>query len=145
MQDSLDAKILQMLQKDGKLTYDQIAKALNRSPSTIRDRIKRMEEDRTILGYAAIVDQAKIGVNTDVYISADIEPERSAAAMTALFSLENVTEILHLTGERRIFLRIKATSNKELADFIDKKIRPLGFTHIEMTMILDPIVRYPGL
>jgi hypothetical protein len=65
--------------------------------------------------------------------------------MVALFTMENVSEILHLTGERRYLLRIKAANNKELTELIDRKIRPLGFSHLEITMVLNPIIRYPGL
>lgn len=144
MQD-LDAEILRLLQKNGKLTYEELGTALGRSPSTVRDRIKKMEEDRTILGYSAIVDQAKLGVGAEAYISADIAPERSSEAMTALFSLENVSEIMHLTGERRILIRVKAKSNKDLTDILDRRIRPLGFENIEVTVVLEPIVRFPGL
>ena len=145
MQDDLDPKILQLLQKDGKLTYEQIGEKLNRSQSTVRDRIKKMEEDRTILGYSAIVDQECIGIGVDAYLSADIDPSKSNAAMVALYTMENVSEILHLTGERRFLLRIKAANNKELTDLIDRKIRPLGFTHLEIMVVLNPIIRYPGL
>ena len=145
MQDDLDPKILQLLQKDGKLTYEQIGEKLNRSQSTVRDRIKKMEEDRTILGYSAIVDQERIGIGVDAYLSADIDPSKSNAAMVALYTMENVSEILHLTGERRFLLRIKAANNKELTDLIDRKIRPLGFTHLEIMVVLNPIIRYPGL
>jgi DNA-binding Lrp family transcriptional regulator len=77
MQDDLDPKILQLLQKDSKLTYEQIGEMLNRSQSTIRDRIKKMEEDRTILGYSAIVDQERIGIGVDAFLSADIDPTQS--------------------------------------------------------------------
>lgn len=145
MQDDLDPKILQLLQKDGKLTYEQIGEKLNRSQSTVRDRIKKMEEDRTILGYSAIVDQERIGIGVDAYLSADIDPSKSNTAMVALYTMENVSEILHLTGERRFLLRIKAANNKELTDLIDRKIRPLGFTHLEIMVVLNPIIRYPGL
>jgi Lrp/AsnC family leucine-responsive transcriptional regulator len=145
MPDELDAQILRLLQKDGRLTSEQIGELLDRSPSTIRDRIKRLEEERGIMGYAAIVDHAKIGILADAYVSADIRPDLSSKAMTELFSLENVSEILHLTGERRILLRIKAKDNHELMEIIDRKIRPLGFDNIEIKMILEPIVRYPGI
>jgi DNA-binding Lrp family transcriptional regulator len=145
MQDDLDPKILQLLQKDGKLTYEQIGEKLNRSQSTIRDRIKKMEGDRTILGYSAIVDQERIGVGVDAYLSADLAPSKSNNAMVALFTMENVSEILHLTGERRFLLRIKASNNKELTELIDRKIRPLGFVNLEIMMVLNLIVRYPGL
>jgi DNA-binding Lrp family transcriptional regulator len=145
MEDDLDLKILQLLQKDAKQTYEQIGEKLNRSQSTIRDRIKKMEEDRTILGYSAIVDQERIGIGVDAFLTADIDPTQSNNAMVALFSMDNVSEILHLTGERKFLLRIKASNNKEFTDLLDKKIRPLGFTHMEITMVLNPIIRYPGL
>ncbi len=65
--------------------------------------------------------------------------------MAALYSLENISEILRVTGERRIMFRARATNNQELVDIIDRKIRPLGFTNFEVTMVLEPVVRYPGL
>ena len=144
MQD-LDAEILRLLQKDGKLTYEQIGQALGRSPSTVRDRIKRMEEDRTILGYSAIVDESRVGLGVVAFISADIASERTSDAMTALYSLENVGEVMNTTGERRIMIRVHAKDNEELMELIDKKIRPLGFEDLEITVILDPIVRFPGI
>jgi DNA-binding Lrp family transcriptional regulator len=134
-----------MLQRNGKLTYEEIGAMVDRSPSTIRDRIRKLEEEKKILGYSAIVNQEKIGINADAYVSADVAPERSQNAMAVLFSMENVSEILRVTGERRIMFRIRAASNSELVDTIDRKIRPLGFENIEVTMVLEHVVRYPGL
>lgn len=145
LQDDLDQKILRLLQRNGKLTYEEIGAMVDRSPSTIRDRIKKLEDNKTILGYSAIVNQEKVGINSDAYLSGDIPPDRSQSAIASLYSLENVSEILRVTGERRIMFRVRASSNQELVDVIDKKIRPLGFTNIEVTMVLEPIVRYPGL
>lgn len=145
LQDDLDSKIIQMLQKDAKLTYEQIGEALNRSPSTIRDRIKRMEDDRVILGYSAIVDEARMGIGADAYVSADIDPKATTQAVTALMSIKNVSEILHLTGERRVLMRVRAGSNRELMEILDKKIKPLGFTNLEISMVLGTVLRYPGV
>jgi len=145
LQEDLDTRILRMLQRNGKLTYEEIGAMVDRSPSTIRDRIRKLEEEKKILGYSAIVNQEKIGINADAYVSADVAPERSQNAMAVLFSMENVSEILRVTGERRIMFRIRAASNSELVDTIDRKIRPLGFENIEVTMVLEHVVRYPGL
>ncbi|NLK26623.1 MAG: Lrp/AsnC family transcriptional regulator [Euryarchaeota archaeon] len=144
-QDGLDHKILRLLQRNGKLTYEEIGEAVDRSPSTIRDRIKKLEDNKTILGYSAIVNQERMGIGSDAYIAADIAPGVSQTAISSLHSLENVSEILRVTGERRIMFRIRANNNQELVDIIDKKIRPMGFTNIEVTMVLEPIIRYPGL
>jgi len=145
LQDDLDQKILRLLQRNGKLTYEEIGAMVDRSPSTIRDRIKKLEDNKTILGYSAIVNQEKVGINSDAYLAGDIPPDKAQSAISSLYSLENVSEILRVTGERRIMFRVRAASNQELVEVIDKKIRPLGFTNLEVTMVLEPIVRYPGL
>ena len=145
MPDDLDRKILRMLQKDAKLTYEQIGAALERSTSTIRDRIKRMEEDRIILGYSAIVDATRLGIKADAFVSADVDQPQSERAVAELMTLKNVSEILHLTGERRVLIRVRAASNQELMEIVDRKIRPLGFSNIEITMVLDTVLRYPGI
>ena len=145
LQEDLDSRILRMLQRNGKLTYEEIGAVVDRSPSTIRDRIRKLEEEKKILGYSAIVNQEKMGINSDAYVSADVAPDRSQNAMAVLFSMDNVSEILRVTGERRIMFRIRAASNSELIDMIDRKIRPLGFQNIEVTMVLEHVVRYPGL
>jgi len=145
MPDDLDSKILRMLQKDAKLTYEQIGEALERSPSTIRDRIKRMEEDRIILGYSAIVDATRLGIKADAFVSADVDQSQSERAVAELMTLKSVSEILHLTGERRMLIRVRAASNQELMEIVDQKIRPLGFSNVEITMVLDTVLRYPGI
>ncbi|NLT36548.1 MAG: Lrp/AsnC family transcriptional regulator [Methanomassiliicoccus sp.] len=145
LQEDLDSRILRMLQRNGKLTYEEIGAMVDRSPSTIRDRIRKLEEEKKILGYSAIVNQEKMGINADAYVSADVAPDRSQNAMAVLFSMDNVSEILRVTGERRIMFRIRAASNGELIEIIDRKIRPLGFQNIEVTLVLEHVVRYPGL
>jgi len=144
-QDELDRLILQLLQKNGKLTNEEIGRMLQRSPSTIRDRIKGMEEDRTILGYSAIVDERRVGILADAYISAEIDPKKESSALTGLLELQSVSEILHVTGDRRIMFRIKAADDKDLLMMLDKKIQPLGFEKMEISYVMDHLICYPGL
>ena len=143
--DELDREILRLLQKNGKLTYEEISKLVGRPPSTIRDRIKRMEDNRLILGYSTVIDEERVGMKTDAYISADIPPERTSEAFASLFSMERVSEILRITGERRIMFRVRATNNEELFSIIDSAIRPLGFENIEIKVVLNHFIRYPGI
>jgi len=145
LQDDLDLKILRLLQRNGKLTYEEIGEMVDRSPSTIRDRIKKLEDNKTILGYSAIVNQDKVGIASDAYIAADLPPDKAQSAMASLFNVENIGEILRVTGERRIMFRLRAASDMELLDVIERKIKPLGFHNLDVTMVLDQVVRYPGL
>jgi Lrp/AsnC family leucine-responsive transcriptional regulator len=141
----LDTDILRLLQKDGKLTYEQIGRTLGRPPSTIRDRIKRMEEDRVILGYSAVVDERRLGLGITAFISADLPPERSSEAMAALRTLDSVSELMHITGDRRILIKVHAVDSLQLMDFVDKSIRPLGFGDMDIMVVMEPIFRFPGI
>ncbi|MFP4170881.1 MAG: Lrp/AsnC family transcriptional regulator [Methanomassiliicoccales archaeon] len=143
--DELDRDILRLLQKNGNMTYEEISGLVDRPASTIRDRIKRMEENRVIMGYSAVIDQERIGYSSDAFISADIPAERVSEAFAELFSNERVSEILRISGERRIMFRLRASDNRELVHLIDREIRPLGFANIRIKMVLQPLVRYPGL
>jgi Lrp/AsnC family leucine-responsive transcriptional regulator len=145
VQDDLDQRILAILNKDGKLTNEEIGKMLDRSPSTIRDRIKKMEDDRTIMGYSIVVDEGRVGINADAYITADISPEKEGEGISGLMGIENISEILHTTGMHRIMFRISAESNRDLIAIIDKRIKQLGFENLEILYILDHVVRNPGV
>lgn len=144
-QDDLDQQILALLERNGKLTNEELGKMLDRSPSTIRDRVKKMEEERTILGYSIVVDEARVGIGADAYVSADIDFEKEGEALSGLLSLENVSELLHTTGERRIMFRIRAQSDQQMLSILDKNIRPLGFENLSIMYIMEHSVRQPGV
>lgn len=143
-QDDLDETILRMLQANGKMTIEEIAEKLDRSPSTIRDRMRRMEEERLILGYSTIVDQERLDIDAEALVLADIDPQLEGKAMSALMSLEEVSEVMKVTGEPRLMFRVRAADRKELLSFLDRKIRPIGFRRVDVRLVLDRSVRYPG-
>ncbi len=143
-QDDLDQTVLRIIQGNGKISIEEIAEMLGRSPSTIRDRIRRMEDERLILGYSTIVDQERLDVDAEVLVFADIDAEAEGRAISALISLENVSEVMKVTGEPRLMFRLKASDRKELLRYLDKNIRPLGFRRLDVRLILERTIRYPG-
>ena len=59
--DDLDRKILRELQANGRLTNAQLAERVGLSASPCWQRVKRLEEDGYITGYAALLDQKRLG------------------------------------------------------------------------------------
>ena len=143
--DQLDRDILRILQKDGKIACEDIAQRLERSASTIRDRTRKLEERHVILGYTTIVDEERLGVHSDAFVSAKMGSEDIMDAVTKLYTIENISEILHVTGERRIMFRVKSHDNDELSEILDRRVRPLGFSSFEINVVLKSLVRYPGI
>jgi len=57
--DEMNKKILYLLQQDGRMTYKDIAKAINRSESTVRDRISIMEDEGVIKDIRQLLTEEK--------------------------------------------------------------------------------------
>ena len=66
--DKIDAKILRVLQKDGRISNLKLAEAVHLSPTAVLERVKRLTRDRFILGYEARLNADKLGAGLMVFI-----------------------------------------------------------------------------
>ena len=121
--DQLDLSILQILQKDGRATMNEIGEAVGLSPSPVARRVRLLEAAGIITGYAALIDETALarglkageiaGAGLDVY-----ENARETAAM--LKGLPNVVLLPQMgsaTVEGRIEMGEKVIINiKTFAD-----------------------------
>jgi len=60
--DEVDARIIELLQKDGRIALADISREVGLSSPTIKDRIGKLESEGVILGYGPILDYAKLGL-----------------------------------------------------------------------------------
>ena len=66
--DKTDERILKNLMMDGRLSARQLALKLGMSTVTILTRIKKMEKEKIICGYTALIDHEKIGYSLTAII-----------------------------------------------------------------------------
>ncbi|MBC7108616.1 MAG: Lrp/AsnC family transcriptional regulator [Methanomassiliicoccales archaeon] len=143
--DEMNRKIIKLLATEGKMTYNEIASKLRRSPSTIRDRIRRLEDDGAILGYVAIVNTEQTGMKADAIIFANLAKNVVADDLKKLREIPGVMEVLNVSGERSIMIRLHAPDNRTLEDIITKKIVPIGLVDLKVQIVLESVMRFPGL
>ena len=127
------------------MTYNDVAQRLRRSPSTIRDRIRRLESEKYILGYVALVSAEQMGMRVEGVLFANLAEGVSSDRLKALAKVPGVTEVLQVTGRRRIIVRIIASDNRALEETIEHKIVPLGLKDLELRIVLDSVMRFPGI
>ena len=100
--DRFDWQILEILQREGRLSNQELAERIGLSPSPCLRRVRALEDAGLISGYRATVDARKLGLTLTalVYISMDVHtPERFAAFETAIGLLPEVLECLLITGQ----------------------------------------------
>ena len=140
----MNRRILQLLVNDGRMTHNDIAAKLKRSPSTVRDRIKRMEDDGIILGYFAVVNNERMGIKVDAVLFANLRPGASTEDLRKLRGVEEVKEVLQVTGPRRVMVRLQARDIAGLEQALTNKVLPLGLEDVELRMVLSSANRLPG-
>jgi Lrp/AsnC family leucine-responsive transcriptional regulator len=145
MVDEMNRKILKLLMTDGKMTYNDVAQRLRRSPSTVRDRISRLEDDKVILGYVAVINAEQLGMKAEGIMLANLEEGVTADKLRALSNIPGVMEVLQVSGRRRVMVRLRAPNNHILEEIIQKEIVPLGLVDMELRIVLDSLMRFPGV
>ncbi|MDL2217266.1 Lrp/AsnC family transcriptional regulator [Christensenellaceae bacterium OttesenSCG-928-M15] len=96
--DQTDAKILHILQQDGRISMQKLAAKINMSaPSTI-ERVKKLEESGAILGYQAVVNPEKVGRSLCSIVLVSIPMENRQKFLDYIDESENILEFMEITG-----------------------------------------------
>ena len=101
MIDLTDRKMLEILQRDGRISNAALAEQLHLSPSPCLRRLRALERDGVIAGYRAELDRSKLGLGMTVFVELQVDghSDRTAAAISkALISTPEVTSAHIVAG-----------------------------------------------
>lgn len=76
--DNLDRKILEILQKDGRLSTAEVAASVNLSPSPCARRIKKLETDHVITGYQAKVSRHSVNLGMTIFVHVNLNSHQES-------------------------------------------------------------------
>ncbi len=139
----MNKRILRLLRTDGKMSHMDLAHRLKRSPSTVRDRIGKMEEEGIILGYITLVNSEQMGMNAEAVLFANMEDNVRLRDLYKLREVDGILEVLFVTGNKNILIRMQAPDNRTMEEIIVKRVAPLGLRDIELTIIMESVMRFP--
>lgn len=142
--DRLDKKILQMISKDARIPFLEVARESNVSGAAIHQRIQKLKNIGVIKGSEFIVDTYKIGYQTCAYIGITLgDIKLFSDVVKELEKIPEIVECHYATGKYSMFVKIYAKDNRHLLQIILEKITPVkGIAHTEtFQMSLDEIFR----
>ncbi len=146
--DAYDLKILAELQKDGRLTNNELGDRIALSPSQCSRRRARLEADGFILGYQAIVHREKIGLELLVVISVTLATHNRDNAQRfarLIGSLPEVLEAYSLTGEMDYHLKVATRSLSDLSRFVNDVLLPHeSVQHVKTSIVLETLKTFRG-
>ena len=135
MLDAIDKKLLNSLQNNCKQTTKQLSLQLNLSITAIYERIKKLEHQKVIQKYVAIVNKNKIEKAFLVFCHVKLVQHSKEYVSTferEILKLEEVSECFHVSGDYDYIIKIHVSDMKEYREFMVTKlttIKHIGSTH----------------
>ena len=125
----MNEEILKCLAENARMTCDEMAKRTGLKTSTVEKEIKKMEENGTIKGYYAIIDDNVYGGNkVKAIIEVKVRPEREGGFDKVARRISKFPEVISVnlvSGSFDLELEVQGESLQELANFVASKLAPI--------------------
>ena len=110
-----DARILDILQRDGRRPYAEIGAEVGMSGPSAHERVKKLETRGVIRGYAAIVDPEAVGLGILAFSWITQAPGTSTIDLTDDFAaIPEIEECHHIAGEADYLVKVRARDTRDL-------------------------------
>lgn len=145
MLDERDRRIIEILSKNARVPYSEIAKELGISDVAVLKRIRKLEARGVIKGYVARVDPSAIGLGAHSVTGIDVEPDKLFKVIEELKSIPEIKYLALATGDHMIIAIIYAQDAEKLAS-IHKRIEEIdGVRSVWPSVILQEFKKEDGL
>jgi Lrp/AsnC family leucine-responsive transcriptional regulator len=148
--DAIDRTLLDRLQRDARATQLELAKTVGLSQPAVAERIRKLEERGVVLGYAARVSPARIGLDITAFIGVGLEhPKYFDGFDKKVRGLDEVLECHRVAGEDSYLLKVRTKNTRSLDRLLVQVLRTIpGVTRTSTVIALASIkeeTRLPDL
>ena len=139
--DQVDCQMIELLQKDGRISNTDIAKKIGISEATVRTRLNRLIEEEYIQ-IVAVSNPIKLGFKIVGILRLKVDITKIESVTRELSKLKSIWFVVHATGDSDVYTEFVAKSLDELNDLIFNKIYKIkGVVRTETSLILKYIKR----
>ncbi len=118
--DRIGLKILKLLQRNGRLSYSQIGRAVGLSAPAAAERVKKLEDAGIIKGYHAVVDPDQLGQAVPAFIHLSAESVHYPRVKALASTLSEVVACHHVSGDEAFIIKVRTGSVSELEQLVKK-------------------------
>ena len=144
--DRIDRRILEAIQRNGRMTNLELAEAVGLSPTPCARRVKRLEESGIIDRHVTLLNQSRLGLKLTAFITITMDrhtPERFDNFERQVREFPEVIECAVVTGSAADYLLKAVVPDMEYyeAFLLGKLTRIEGVTGVQSSFVLRPVVR----
>ncbi len=141
--DDVDFKLLELLIRDGRITFKELAKKAGIDERMASRRVERMEKDGVIMGFTANIDWSKLGMNTQIWVGTrtSVGIETRNALFDFLKKNPFVVHVESTVGSYEYVLHIICKDLQEFRAYIGSEIEPLT-AGLSSSIVTSPVKEY---
>jgi Lrp/AsnC family leucine-responsive transcriptional regulator len=144
MLDAVDLRILDELQRDGRMTNHELASRVGVSPSPCLRRVRALEQAGVIAGYVGLIEPRAVGLEVQAFIRIRLQQQDDrhlGKFEEAVAGFEEVMECHLVTGDADYEVRLLVRSLDDFEDFLRTKLTRIdGIAEVTTSFALRPIV-----
>lgn len=134
--DKIDKYIIEQLTINGRASFANIAKDINLTDVAIKKRLDRLMQKGIIKAISSEIDYEILGFNEKAEMLITIDPSKQNEILKKLKDIEDIKEIIEVTGEYNIIVRIMAIDKSDLKQLLDNIFKIDGITKISILTLL---------
>ncbi|WP_116368443.1 Lrp/AsnC family transcriptional regulator [Parahaliea mediterranea] len=148
--DRTDRRILDIMQRDARITNLELAEKVGLSPTPCARRVKRLEESGLVRGHVTLLDQARLGLKLTAYIGITMDrhtPDRFEAFEQEVANYPEVVECSVVTGQSADYLLKAVVADMETYErfLLGKLTRIPGVTGVHSSFELRRVLHRTAL
>ena len=138
-----DRRLLEILQRDGHLTNQELAERVSLSPSACLRRVRALEESGVIRRYVAIIDPRKVGLPLTAFVNVKLEKRGRMPTDAFARAVKDWPEVLgchSLTGDMDYLLRVQVGDLEHFSRFVmDSLLKHPGVIDVKSSFVLEEV------
>lgn len=141
--DDVDLRILQLIQREGRMPVAELAASVSLSPSTCARRLRLLEDRGVITGYGARVDHSIVGLPMMAFVLVRMSrksEEVLSAFEAAIGKAPEVMEAFLMTGRDDYLLRVLVSDLQAYERFVKQRLTRIpGVSQVETSFMLRQV------
>jgi Lrp/AsnC family transcriptional regulator, regulator for asnA, asnC and gidA len=137
--DDIDESIIALLREDGRRSNREVARRLELSEGTVRQRLKKLQ-DAGAIRIGVVADPLQLGFECVAYVRMAIAPKHYEETLTALAAIDEVTYVGATVGRYDGVILIVARDFDSLLTLVNEKVAPLrGIKTIDVRPVVKSL------
>ncbi len=139
--DRIDRRIIDILCTDGRISWKDLADRVHLAPSSVADRVRRLEAGGVIQGYGARIDRAALGRDVRAVVDIALPPGMAPADFELRLAARDEVELaMYVTGPADYTIIVDCDGAEGLDEFIRWLKTDGGAARTESKFVLRPVL-----